>query len=88
MRIRGQPLPARRWSLGRWGLPINALALCFIIPIFIFQFFPVATPVTAVTMNYGSLIYGAMIFIATVYYFSYGKKQYIPPVALVKRDIY
>ena len=31
-RLRGQPLPARRWSLGRWGLPINIAALCFLAP--------------------------------------------------------
>ncbi|PQE12935.1 hypothetical protein CJF30_00002834 [Rutstroemia sp. NJR-2017a BBW] len=28
-RIRGEPLPHARWSLGRWGLPINAFAFAY-----------------------------------------------------------
>jgi choline transport protein len=45
--IRGPPLPPRRWSLGRYGLAVNIISLCFILPFLFFAVWPVATPVTA-----------------------------------------
>ncbi|KAK0511157.1 hypothetical protein JMJ35_006709 [Cladonia borealis] len=86
-RIRKEPLPARRWTLGRYGFAVNVCALLFLVPIFIFSFFPLATPVVASTMNWGVVIYSAMIIFATVYYFLYARHVYVPPVALVKRDL-
>ena len=47
-----RPLPAARWSLGRYGLPINIAAVLFLLVIYLFAFFPLATPVTAETMNW------------------------------------
>ena len=46
-RLRGPPLPPRRWSLGRFGLAINVAALMFLTPVWFFAFWPLATPVTA-----------------------------------------
>ncbi|KAK2795611.1 hypothetical protein FQN50_009717 [Emmonsiellopsis sp. PD_5] len=86
-RVRGEPLPPRKWSLGRYGMLINILALCFLAPMFIFVFFPLATPVDPTTMNWACVIYGGVITIATVYYAFIGRFTYIPPVALVKRNI-
>lgn len=86
-RIRGQPLPPRRWSLGRWGLPINIIALCFLLPIYVFAFFPVAVVgLTPDTMNWAIVIYVGIMGFATIYYFVHGHKVYLPPVALVKRE--
>jgi choline transport protein len=28
-RVRGQTLPSARWSLGRYGLPVNAVAIVY-----------------------------------------------------------
>nr|AUW31164.1 putative GABA permease [Cladonia uncialis subsp. uncialis] len=86
-RIRKEPLPARRWTLGRYGFAVNVGALLFLMPIFIFSFFPLATPVQASTMNWGVVIYSGIIIFATVYYFLYARHVYVPPVALVKRDL-
>lgn len=85
-RLRGQPLPPRRWDLGKWGLPINIAALCYLAPIYVFAFFPVALPVVATSMNWAIVMYVGIMGFATVYYFAYGRKVYLPPVALVKRD--
>lgn len=46
-RLRGAPLPPRRWSLGKYGLVINIVSLCFVAPLLFFAFWPVATPVDA-----------------------------------------
>jgi amino acid transporter len=87
-RIRGQPLPTRRWSLGRYGMAINIIALCFLCPVFIFIFFPLTTPVVPSTMNWSCLMFGSVILFATTYYVIYGRKHYIPPVSIVKRQEY
>lgn len=86
-RLRGQPLPPRRWSLGRYGLAINAAALCFLAPLFVFAFFPLATPVQPDTMNWSIVIYSSIILFATFYYFVFARHVYVPPVNLVKRDL-
>lgn len=85
-RFHGPPLPPHRWSLGRYGAAINIAALCFLLPIFIFTFFPVATPVVASTMNWSIVLFGGIIIFATCYYFAFARHVYVPPVALVKRE--
>jgi amino acid transporter len=39
-RIKGEPLPAHRWSLGRYGMAINIASMLFLCPLFVFAFFP------------------------------------------------
>lgn len=85
-RLKGPPLPARRWSLGRWGLLINCAALAFLLPLIFFLFWPLVTPVSAMTMNWSSTMLGGTLIIATVYYVLKGRKEYVPPVVHVKRD--
>ena len=86
-RLRHEPLPDRRWSLGKLGIYINIASLLFLAIIFIFCFFPTALPVDAETMNYGSLTYGGVIILATIYYVVHGRKVYIPPVTRVHREV-
>jgi hypothetical protein len=80
-------LPARRWSLGRFGVVINIASLCFLFPLAIFQLFPPIVPVTLVGMNWGSLMFGSMLIFSTIYYLVYGRHTYTPPVYRVKRDL-
>jgi len=85
-RLYGAPLPPRRWSLGRFGLVINIVAVCFILPLWFFAFWPTATPVTAETMNWASVIFMGVLSIAVVYYLAKGRREYDGPVALIKRE--
>lgn len=87
-RLRKEPLPARQFSLGRWGIAINIAALCYLAPLFVFAFFPAAVPVNPTTMNWAVVMFFGIIGFAVVYYFTIGHKHYVPPVALVKRDVY
>lgn len=84
-RIRGPPLPLRRWSLGKFGLPINIAALLFLIPIIFFAFWPLATPVTATNMNWSSVMFCATLIVAMIYYVIWARHTYTGPVVLVKR---
>ncbi|KAM0799525.1 amino acid/polyamine transporter I [Usnea florida] len=86
-RLRREPLPPARWSLGRAGMAINIIALIFLLPCFVFCFFPTATPVVAKTMNWNIVMFGGISLWATGYYVVKGRKTYIPPVRIVKRDL-
>jgi choline transport protein len=85
-RLRGPPLPPRRWSLGRFGLAINVAALIFLTPIWFFAFWPLATPVTAATMNWSSTMFGGTIIVALIYYYVEARHAYSGPIIHVKRD--
>jgi amino acid transporter len=78
-RLQGRKLPYARYSLGKWGVLVNILALIYIIPVFIFSFFPPTTNPTPDNMNWACAMFGGIIILATVYYIIWGRKQYTPP---------
>lgn len=78
-RLQGHIIPSARFSLGKWGLPINIIAICYLVPIYIFSFFPAAPNPTIETMNWGIVMYSGIIIIATIYYFFNGRKTFTPP---------
>ncbi|EMD00338.1 hypothetical protein BAUCODRAFT_119879 [Baudoinia panamericana UAMH 10762] len=86
-RLRGEPLPPRAWSLGRWGLAINIAAVCWLLPLFVFTLFPVAIPVAASSMNWACLLLGAVVLFANAYYFAHGRRLYISPEERLRRDL-
>lgn len=87
-RLRGETLPAAHWSLGhKKGAVVNAVALVFLIPFFVFCFFPTSTPVDDQTMNWNVAMFGGILIFATGWYAVRGRKVYVPPVRRVKRDL-
>ena len=83
-RIRGEPLPPARWSLGKWGTWINGIAFgysCFAI---IFCSFPVVLPVDAATANYGPALWALVVVFAVILYIFHGRIHYTPPVMFVE----
>ncbi|KAI9706795.1 MAG: hypothetical protein M1820_004766 [Bogoriella megaspora] len=86
-RLFGAPLPPRRWSLGKWGLPINIVSVMFLIPLIIFDVWPLHRHVTTENMNWSSVIATGVCLVAGIFYVFKGRKQYDGPVVLVKRDI-
>ena len=83
-RIRQEELLPARWSLGRWGLPINAFAFFYAGFVIVFSCFPTSLPVTAGTANWAPLIWVGVIAVAAATYLVHGKKAYTPPVAFVE----
>lgn len=83
-RIRGQSLPSARWSLGRWGLPINVIGFTYSCFAFVFCCFPAALPVDPSTANWGPALWAAVVFIALLIYVFWGRKYYTPPVIFVE----
>jgi choline transport protein len=86
-RWRRQPFPPTRWSLGRWGAPINDFSIAYLWLVFIFCFFPQAIPVTPQNMNWNILIYGFVVCFAMGYYFVKGRYVYDGPIKLVRKDV-
>jgi choline transport protein len=86
-RLRGPPLPPRRWSLGKFGLAINIAALACLAPIIFFLTWPLATPVTPAYMNWSTTMLGGTLLIATIYYFAKARKEYVGPSVFIKREM-
>jgi amino acid transporter len=78
-RLRGEPLPPARFSLGKLGLAINAFATCYVIVSATASFFPVTVPTNAANMNWSSAMFGGVVVIACVDYAVRGRRQYIEP---------
>lgn len=63
-----------------FGVLVNVFAIGFGIVIFVFSFFPVATPVVAKTMNFSVLMTGSVVLFAALYYVVSARKTYNGPL--------
>lgn len=86
-RLYGAPLPSSRWSLGRYGLAINIVALLFLLPVIFFVVWPLEMPVTVENMNWSPVMFFGVLAIAAVYYFVKARFEYTGPVVQVKRGV-
>jgi amino acid transporter len=77
-RVRGN-LPESPWSLGRYGLCIDVLAILLLTPLFVFAMFPSSASVNAGNMNWGILLFGSVVLLSTIYFFVKGRHHYISP---------
>jgi choline transport protein len=83
-RIRGQPLPPARWSLGRWGLFVNAWSFVYCCWAMVWCAMPAGLPVTAADANWGPALWAGVCLLAAVIYIFHGRKHYTPPVIFVE----
>jgi amino acid transporter len=77
-------LPPARWSLGRWGTPINAIAFVYSIFIFFWTGWPGAKDPTAQTFNWSIVMFGGVAIISFGYYVVSARHKYKGPVTLVR----
>lgn len=82
-RLKGPALPAARWSLGRWGLPINAFAVIYSAFIVLLSCFPDSNPTDAADANWAPAIWGGVVFISLIAYLLHGRRQFTPPVIFI-----
>jgi choline transport protein len=80
-KLEGNPPQYGPYSLGRWGIPINIIAIAFGTFIVIFLPFPIVQPVTAETMNYAAPILGAVFLMALADWFISGKHRFEVPTS-------
>jgi choline transport protein len=84
-RFIGEPLPPARFSLGKAGLPINIIALCYLLFAGVFVLFPSVPNPTLIAMNWSVVIFGSLVIFSMIYYFFYGRYNYEGPVEYVKK---
>ena len=77
-------LPPARWSLGRWGVPINVISLAYACFAFFWSFWPPQTPVDAETMNWGVVMFFGVAFLCAISYLLQGRRIYKGPVSTVQ----
>lgn len=83
-RIRGETLPPARWSLGKYGILINAWSFLYCCWAIIWCAMPTSLPVTAANANWGPALWAAVCVFAAIAYLLHGRKHYTPPVMFVE----
>lgn len=79
------PINAQHLAWGPWKIPepfgtiINIIGCIYMFVILIFSFWPIAPNPTPATMNFSSLMVGAVTIFSVVYYFTRGHKFYTGP---------
>ena len=77
----GVPLSWGPWHVpGVLGLVLNIFVCCFLATAWFFSFWPEATTVEPVLMNYNCVLWGAVVIFSLLYYAAKGRKVYHGPV--------
>ncbi|KAK4193459.1 putative amino acid transporter [Podospora australis] len=71
--------PKGPFHLGKFGMPVNILAVLFITLFDIFYCFPYAMPTNAEIMNYNSVILAGVVFITGAWWLLHARKHYPGP---------
>jgi amino acid transporter len=70
------------YSLGKFGVAINILTICWICLAIVLFCMPVSIPVEAPAMNYASVVFAGFTTISAAWYFIRGRKEFTgPPIA-------
>lgn len=85
-RLFGQRLPPAYWSLGRFGLPLNAFGALYGLYLLAYSAMPPVYPVTAENFNWAPVMFGGVMFLSMLYYFVWARRIYEGPVVHVVRD--
>lgn len=77
-------IPTARWSLGKWGIPINIIGLLYSTFSFFWAFWPNETPVTLENFNWSVVLFIGVFVISLVMYIVQGRKVYKGPVTDIR----
>ena len=83
-KLRGDPLPPAKFSLGPFSIPLNIFAVCYSALALVLSCFPVSVPVDASSANWAPAIFGGVIVIAVVSFLVQGRSKYEGPVVFVE----
>jgi len=79
-----ETLPLAQFSLGKFGVPLNAAAVAYSLWSFFWSFWPQTYPVTAPGFNWASPIFFAVLIGAMIYFVFRARHQYFGPVTMVE----
>jgi choline transport protein len=79
-KIRGPTPPYGPFSMGKFGIPVNTFALCYIVYVVLWMPFPQILPVTKDNMNYAGPIFGAVVLGALAHWFLRARQTFKMPI--------
>jgi choline transport protein len=77
-------LPKCRWSLGKWGVPINIGGVLYSTHAFFWCFWPNVTPVSLEEFNWSVVMFVGVAVLCMADYWIRGRHKYTGPVVLVE----
>jgi amino acid transporter len=77
-------LPTARWSLGKWGVPVNCIGLAYVSFTFFWSFWPNTTPVDLESFNWSVVLFLGVLAICLVMYVVKGRNVYNGPVTGIR----
>lgn len=79
-----ETLPPARWSLGRWGVLVNSMALVYVTWAFFWAFWPQVYKPDASELNWAPVLFGGTLLLSGLWYVVRGRHVYKGPVVLVE----
>jgi choline transport protein len=79
-----ETLPPAKFSLGRFGIPLNIMAVIYALWCFFWAFWPTYNPVTASGFNWASVLFVSTLIGAAIHFVVKARKRYVGPVALIE----
>ena len=87
MRWRRQPMLPSRFTLGKFGIPLNFASILFLVFVFVWSFFPSDVNPTPQFMNWSILMFGSVCVFSLLYYYWKGRYVYDGPVEYVRKAV-
>ncbi|PLB44406.1 amino acid transporter [Aspergillus steynii IBT 23096] len=78
------PLPPSRWSLGKFGFPVNSMAMIYATWSFFWSFWPNEYQIDAQNFNWACVLFVGLMSISGVVYWVHARKMYDGPVVKVE----
>ncbi|MET9361277.1 amino acid permease [Streptomyces sp. NPDC006632] len=86
LRLRLNDFEPGPWNLGRYGRPVAAVAVVWIVLSSVLFMLPQVSPITADSFNYAPIALGAVLLIATVWWFATARRRFQGPVSYGSPD--
>ncbi|MFD9793175.1 amino acid permease [Streptomyces sp. NPDC059070] len=86
LRLRLDDFEPGPWNLGRYGKPVAAIAVGWIVLSSVLFMLPQSSPITTTSFNYAPIALGAVLFIATLWWFATARRRFQGPVSYGSPD--
>ncbi|MFF4959901.1 amino acid permease [Streptomyces sp. NPDC001222] len=74
------------WQLGRWSRPVGVVAVAWILLSSVLFMLPQASPITVDSFNYAPIALGAVLVVATAWWFATARRRFQGPVSYGRPD--
>lgn len=82
--VEPEALPPARWSLGKFGIPVNIAAIVYVVYSFFWSFWPQFYKPDLADLNWAVVLFGAVGILSALFYIFKARKVYHGPVMLVE----